>query len=676
MAQELQVRKVTMFKHGVAHFTLEGEIEGTGTMPLDFKQREMNDVLKSLLAVDMSGGFVSSIAYDADRDIGKMLEDVAVDVSSKDSFTSLLDNFRGAGVDLEVAGLDIARGKIMGIQEYTSWIGEHETRKPALVLLDDAGTIRQFAFADIKSFVLRDEKLRGDLAFYLDTVISGKKKDTKRIFIRCEGEGRRKLVATYIIESPVWKTSYRVIIPADAKETKCFLSGWCIVENTTENDWNEIALSLVAGQPISFVCPIYPPIHVTRPRVEPPRAAQVGPAAIEDEMEDRMFEVAESEPMMEMRSAARPKAMSRALGGAPGGPASMFAAAPAPAPPPSQAFREQAKQATTVSTKDMGELFEYRIAKPVTIKRKKSALVPIVSEDIDGKRLLHFEAGQHPTSPMACLEITNTSPLTLESGPMTVMFDDDLAGEAMLPFLNRDETRLVSYALEQGVVITTETKSENHAVHRVLFHGGYSYEYYNRERATTYKIVNKTTRDHVLYVDHPKSSGYEVVETTPLPKDTPSFHRFSISLAAKKNVQLVVREREETYTSVKITDLNKDALWQKVTLYTKHGWIGKEQETTLQAVSDVLETLRGIVKNLEERKRELDAIVSEQERLRQNIKTMGTSQAEMTLRGTYVQKLADQETRLDAIRQEVARLDEEAAKASERLAKLVKELEA
>ena len=116
----LKVREVTLFKHGVSFFTLKGKIKGpTSTISLEFKKNEMNDVLKSLLVLDMNGGFVSSIAYDADQDIGKVLENVAVDLASKGSFTSLVENFRGAATQLDLDGNEVITGRIMGIQEYT-----------------------------------------------------------------------------------------------------------------------------------------------------------------------------------------------------------------------------------------------------------------------------------------------------------------------------------------------------------------------------------------------------------------------------------------------------------------------------------------------------------------------------------------------------------------------------
>ncbi|MFX0102278.1 MAG: hypothetical protein ACFFCS_22120 [Candidatus Hodarchaeota archaeon] len=678
----LKVKEVTLFKHGVAYFTLKGEVKGgPTTVALEFKKGEMNDVLKSLLVLDMGGGYVSSIAYDADQDIGKILENVAVDLSSKGSFTSLLENFRGADTEIEISGSKVYSGKIMGIQDYEFMVDDQEISKPALVFLDKDESIIQVNFSDIKTFKLLDPKLQTDLKFYLDTIITGKKKDAKRIFIHCEGEKKRELIASYILESPVWKTSYRLVIPDDEKKDECFLSGWCLVENTTQQDWEEIQLSLMAGMPVSFVCPIYPPRYIQRPVVQPPKVAQIGPADIEDELEGLMYEEAEEMPMkMEEKAKKRKVARPRmAPGGAASGLMSMMAGGgPAPAPPPSPkaslaALKDQSR--AEVSTKDMGEIFEYRIAKPVTIKRKQSALVPIVSQDIETKRILLYEESQHPKNPMACLEVKNTSGVTLEQGPVTIFFEENLAGEAMLPFLNQDEVRLLNYALEQGVVVEKELKTKSKSVHRVQFGGGYSYEYYFQTRSTEYKINNKTDRDFKLFMDHPKVSGYDLYDTKLKPKDTPNFHRFIIELGPKAAKKFTVNSRYETYSTFSIWDYNRKNLLKKVKTYIDEKWITAEKEGTLKEIADLLEELQSIRSTLSKKENDLQEIFNTQDRLRQNIQSIGTSRSEIELREKYVKKLDEQETLVESFEKDIREMKEKADETSGKITVLLAALE-
>ncbi len=675
--KNLQVKDVTMFKHGVASFTLRGEVNGTQVITLEFKKNEMNDILKSLLVMDTGEGHINSIAYDADQDIGKLLEDISVSVDSQDSFASLVENFKGASVVVEVGGNDVMAGKVMGIQVYGKTVNENTVNRPSLVILSETGSIVQVFFSDIKSLKLLDAKLQKDLDFYLETIISGKKKDSKRIFVHCDGKGEREVMASYIIESPVWKTSYRMIMP-EGDKPDVFLSGWALVENTTEQDWEDIELSLVAGMPVSFVCPIYPPIYMERPVVEPPKVAQIGPAAIEDEMEEVQYERKERDSF-----AKKSKRMDAGAGGiamrvmaASTMMAPMAQPAPAPgAPPPVEAFAQQAKQQTTVSTKDMGEVFAYKIAKPVTIKRKQSALVPIVASDITSKSVLLFEETQHPKHPMACLEITNTSGMTLEQGPLTIFQGSSLAGEAMLPFLVPADSRILTYALEQGVIVDKSNKNWSEGTHKVSFGGGYCYSYYFQVFQTTYKIRNKTERVFKLYVDHAKIGGYDVFDTKLEPKDTPNFYRFDVGLGSKKGIEFDVKMRHETYSSESIRDLQKNVLVERVQNFIKHKWINPAQEGVLTGIADLLEQAATTRKHQGKLETELNAIFNDQTRLRSNIQTMGTSRSEENMREKYVSKLDEQETRIEQINQELDAIKQKARDLSEKLEKKLKELE-
>ena len=92
--------------------------------------------------------------------------------------------------------------------------------------------------------------------------------DKKPVTINFTGDGERHVRIGYVVETPVWKTSYRLILPAGAQD-KPKIQGWAIVENQTDNDWNGVQLSLVSGRPISFIQDLYQPLYIPRPVVQP-----------------------------------------------------------------------------------------------------------------------------------------------------------------------------------------------------------------------------------------------------------------------------------------------------------------------------------------------------------------------------------------------------------------------
>ena len=84
------------------------------------------------------------------------------------------------------------------------------------------------------------------------------------------GSGEREIFVSYISEVPVWKSTYRVLMPEKPGE-KALLQGWAVVDNTIGEDWNEVELSLVAGSPQSFVQNISQPYYVRRPEIALPK---------------------------------------------------------------------------------------------------------------------------------------------------------------------------------------------------------------------------------------------------------------------------------------------------------------------------------------------------------------------------------------------------------------------
>src|SRR5205085_5460191 len=100
------------------------------------------------------------------------------------------------------------------------------------------------------------------------------------------GEGRRTVKVGYVVENPIWKTSYRLVLD---KKGKPFLQGWAVVENTQDEDWNNVRMALVSGRPISFQMDLYQPLYVNRPVVEPELFASLRPPTYQGAMEKQQL---------------------------------------------------------------------------------------------------------------------------------------------------------------------------------------------------------------------------------------------------------------------------------------------------------------------------------------------------------------------------------------------------
>lgn len=667
--QALTVKKVIIHKTGISYFILEGNLKGSNTFELEFKIDEMDDVLKSLFVLDTSEkGYISSISYDAALETSQLLKSIMLNIPDRDSFSSLITQIKGAGVKMTIKGGKQISGTIMGIEDLEKLSKDEKIAEKQLILLEDDKGILKINFADIVSFDILNEDLKKDLKFFLDTVISGKKKDAKKIKINCESGGddnvERDVFVSYIRESPIWKTSYRLIMSKkQALEEKCLLSGWSLIENTTNQDWENIELSLVAGMPVSFKYEFYRPIFMQRPVIRPPKVLSAKPTEIEEGLEMEKFKDYE---MAEIASEMAPKAKKARMRGsrpppAPSAPAggARFLGVMGSADMDDAVLMDKVKSQTKTKTKDMGELFEYNISNPVTIKRKQSALVPILTESINAKRVLLYNKYEHDKNPNACLEISNNTSLTLERGPATIIYDDNLAGEAIVPFLNKGDTRLLNYAVEQAVLITHEQKSENLDVHKVTFGSGYSYEYYFTNIITEYKIKNKTEEEKELYLDHPKTSGYKFIEKAVDPEETQNYWRFKLKLQPNDAITFKLKEQQETYSSNYLWNWSRDDLLKRVGFYVKKKFIDEKLETKLKAIAELIQKVNEKSNLRNKLNDERDLMTEEQARLRENIAVLGDDNQSTSLKERYIKKLDDQESRFETISTELDKLDKE-----------------
>ena len=671
---KLKVKKVIIFKHGVSYYILEGALKGSSTFELEFKIDEMNDVLKSLFVLDTSEkGYISSISYDAALETSQLLKSIMLNIPDIDSFSSLVTQIKGADVNLMIGGAKKITGKIIGIEHFDKTNKNEKITEKQLILLQDDDVITKHNFSEIKSVDIMNNEIKKDLKFFLETVIAGKKKDAKKIIINCESGGadevERNIFVSYIRESPIWKTSYRLIMSKkQASEQKCLLSGWSLIENTTNQDWEDIELSLVAGMPVSFVYDFYRPIFIQRPIIQPPKVLSARPTEIEEGLEMEKFEDygAVMEDAMPAPAMASRKKMARAPRSPSGAPTRALGVMGGGMS--DDAFLDKISSQTKIQTKDLGELFEYNISNPVTVKRKQSGLVPILTESIQARRILLYNINDHEKNPNACLEITNNTNLTLERGPTTIIYDDNLAGEAIIPFLNKGDTRLLNYAVEQAVLITHEQESENKSVHRVTFGSGYSYEYYYTNLMTTYKIKNKTDEEKELYLDHPKTQGYKIVEKSIDPEETPNYWRFKITLKPKDAISFKLKEQRENYSSNYLWNFNKEDLVKRVGFYVKQKFINPDLEAQLKDIAELIQTLNNLRANEEKLNEERELMTDEQARLRENISVLGDDTQSVSLKERYIKKLNNQESRFEQIKKEVKTLDKKMTELNKEIA--------
>lgn len=629
----LPITKVVLYKHGVGYFERVGEVEGDASVDLQFKAAEMNDVLKSLTTLDLDSGRVVSMSYESTLPLEKQLENLSINLEGDGSLTSLLGQVKGARVKVE-EGTRTVEGSVAGVQTIARRHDGVTTKTPYLVLLLEGGALQTFDLTEAKQVTFLDPTLRKDLQHLLDVLIGSKKKDLKKLTIFARGEGKRKILAGYIVETPVWKTSYRVLL--DEGEP-ALLQGWALVDNTQDDDWEDVTMSLVAGLPISFVHDLYSPRYKKRPVVEVQEEEAYAPPMLGAAMEADYG----SAPMMP----------SEAEGAAPGGGMRYLAMAP---PPPAAAPKMSAAAAARsvevqTRTVEVSDLFQYDITHPVTVRRGESALVPILQGPFEGRRIAIYNAEVRDKNPMSAIFFKNTTGLTLEGGPLTVFENGTYVGESMIEPMHADEERIVPFSVELGCLVNVDSESRSQNVSRVVIVSGRMAMERVRVQVTTYQVRSKLAKPLDLYIEHPFIPGGTLVDTPKPAESTANTHRFRVAVAARETLKFVVTEHRTDEESLWLSSARPE----QIEAWIQARWLDAKTIGVLREVVDEQRELIRLQVRINEREREIREVFDDQERLRKNLQSLGNTSDEKSLRERYVREMTAAEDRLAQFRGEV-----------------------
>jgi len=638
---DLPVASVTLFSSGVGWFEHSGKVDGEATAELRFRTSQINDVLKSLVLQDLDGGKIGAVGYPSQDPLDKTLKSFQVDVSGNPPLAGLLNQLRGATVQVQVLDATI-EGVVLGCESRIRVVpnnGGQETTWTLNLIAD--GAIRPLPLADIRSVKPTDAGLRAELGKALAALAAARDQDKKPVSLRFSGQGQRKVRLGYVAEAPVWKASYRLLMNKD----KTHAQAWAIVENPTESDWNDVKLTLVSGRPISFVQNLYQPLYTQRPVVQTELQAGLQPVAYGGGMKDgenaAMAKGDNRNEQLRERKAMRamPSAPAAAMAMEAGDAVGMVAGA---ADKPFNAV--SSIQVATQSAQGVGELFTYDVGK-VTIPRQRSAMIPFIGSDIPAERVSIYNRAVLPRNPLAGARLTNSTGLHLTPGPITVYDDGTYAGDAQLTALPPGQVRLISFAVDQRVLVDSErersqqTRTLGKIVRGVLQLQVVSYQ------GRTYKAENQGDVAKQLIIEHPRAGGeWKLHETPAALETTDQLYRFKVDLPAKGKAELAVTERLQWGEAVALLDGEED----RISMFLAGGGELKP------AVKDALlkarafaEAWRAAQRSREEGQQQIRAITDDQERIRRNL---GSVDRNTEIAKTWLGKLATQETKLDQLR--------------------------
>jgi hypothetical protein len=684
----LPIRRVILYSNGVAYIERRGLVNGHAEISLSFKQSQVDDVLKSMVVLDLGKGRIGAVSYNSSAPPSARMADIPFSIEAgtqnnqNGGLAGVLGQLQGARVVVST-NTRTATGSILTVEERRSQI---DANKPpvithALVIASESGELLSFDLADVRSVKLIDAGARRDVSEFANASASARRRDAKTIVVTSDGAGSREMLVSYTIAAPIWKTTYRVVLDQAGKP---FFQGWAIVDNVGEEDWNNISLSLISGTPVSFIQPIQQPFYRYRPIVPMPADLKLEPQVYEP---GQGVDMAAGEGSGSGIEAGRAGFVGRrnssvAINGqrqiqqrqildlprnsvnnlalmAPG-------AVPA-APSLSDAITSSDSGVEAAATgSEVGDLFEYKIDQPVTVPHDRSALIPIVQTRMDGERVSIYNEAVRRDRPMGGMLLRNTTALTLEDGSMTIIDGDAYAGEALMERLKPGEQRLISFALDLGTLVTATTKENRAPTFLVRVVNGVFQAHYHQTSKKVYTLTNQTDKPRVVFIEHAVRPEWTLTDDTQKPDGKSArYYRFRVPLEPRKTAEVTVTERRAVMDSYMLTNFTRSEL----ELFVTRNYIDATTRAELEKLIEIKSRITAADARAEAIKAEATEIAADQERLRENIKALSATPEAKQLIARYVAKADTQESRLE-------QLEKDRRAVAEELARLQAELEA
>jgi hypothetical protein len=651
----LPISQVVLFSSGVGYFQREGSVEGEQRVDLSFPTQDVNDLIKSLTLRDLDGGRIDAVSYDSNVPVERTLQSFAVNLTGNPSFGAILTQARGEKVEVVLQQAAAGQpatltGSVIGIESKQQRVDKNVLNVECLNLWCADG-MRSVKLSDVQRVRFLNTLMDSEFKKALETLAQGHDTQKRAVSIQFTGQGKRRVKVGYVVENPIWKTSYRLVLDKGSdkkKAEKPYLQGWAVVENTTDEDWAAVQMALISGRPISFQMNLYDALFIKRPVVEPELFASLRPPAYSGALEQRLEELKSSIYKQErvraetkmLRQDMAEKSLSK-LKNTDG--------------EWSRGDELNARMdlgssvASAASASKLGDYFQYAIDHPVSLPRQKSALLPILGKEVEAQRVSIYNEGVHARFPLLGLALTNNTGMHLTQGPVTVFEGSTYAGDARILDLQKGERRLLSYAVDLGTEVLAVPHSENGKYTAIKIVKGIVHTTTRVSEKKTYTVANRNDEARTLIVEHPHRPEFTLTSKDKPWETASDVYRFKLEVPADKTVPFTVGEERVIQSEVSLTNLDD----QNIRIFLNAPVTSPKVKEALEKAMSLKGKVSATQREIQQLERQLRDITTDQQRLRANLREMPPT-AEAYKR--YLKKFDTQETQIEKFQAQIKEL--------------------
>ena len=664
----LQLSKVVLYRNGVGYFERGGRVDGE-TLTLRVRKDQVNDLLKSLTVVERTGGRAVSISMPLDPRAWANAANATLGPGSG-SLAEVLDKLRGTAVTLRTKDGGAIDGRILIVEAIMPEPGEDKKieERDYKVTLIAASKMSVVRLSQVSGITIHNGDIALQFQRSLDATAGEGMFQQVEVTIRLAGQSSHDLVVSYVVGAPMWKPTYRIVLPEKGKG-EALLQGWAVVDNTTGEDWRNIKLALTSGAPIAFRYDLHTPRDVSRADLsaigqnrratvsvgeagyaQPEAPATVAPAPKPEPAKDSWAGTGSGRAggVPSNRPAKRPPPPPRSVAdmndSEKKGGDDLATESNAPQIDPSAVDAvalSTSMQANTRSSMISG-LTRYDLDEKLTVPDGTSTMVAIINQKVDGEETFLFRPGGagigYEANPYRVIRFKNSTPFALESGPISIYSGGSFVGEGISEPVSANVAVTIPFAVESGLLVTSRAQYRSDEIRLVkIVRGVIEIEQFGR-RQTTWEIKSQLPRDEeiTVYVRHSKAGGsYTLVPRPTGTEDLPDAYLIPIKLAAKSlETKLDVIEQTPSRSTLSIWDSRALVLFEGI---LAQGNLDRTFRDKLAPIVKLRQEIGRIDTEIEGKTRtrqELDQRASE---TRQNLEAIKRDPAANTLR----KKLSD-----------------------------------
>lgn len=532
--------QVTLYSNGIGHFRRTYKVGKENTaIKIPFRKDYIGDVLASL-AIFGKVKLVSPPSFTPANANSTQLQ-----IDASNSLRGLLKSLSGAQVKLKATRDVFRSGTLLGLESSLLTTSNGNVTNDYVVLSEESGITRTL-LTDLQGVDFLEESVKAEIKKALSANFAKIKPESTFLEILLSAEQETEAVLQYTQPVAAWKMTYGI----RQDKGRFTLEGAAVIDNNTDEDWNDFTLSVVTGNPITFSTDLANIVVPKRGHVSIVDVQALGNVHLEEA--SQYESVAGGSARGAMKSVARgrggfesaPMAYSASMSNRAGfGMAEAMVEADY-----AEAGMEQA-QVANVEAKEVGDFCIFTSSERVNLGSKQSAVVPMfnVALTTAGSVLLYKEQS-HARRPFRAVKFKNETTYSLGKGKTVIYQDGVFQGECVLDAAKPNDQRTLPHCLENGVRICLERKNPESRVTSVGFTSGTMVIETHSTRTHEYEYENKKDEAFKVVVDHIKSlatPNYEFSGTELADKEkTTNGLRLYFDLPAKKSGKLVVTEKQ------------------------------------------------------------------------------------------------------------------------------------